>query len=391
MADFFDTVFPGIRERREQRDFERDKRALLLDQYSARSALLGGYDPLTDVTYNGPRPAPKNSATLLDINDITGGVSQGLLQVPTQDGIDYATERRNLAARAFPEAAGARMQAQMFPAAPSLQKLGPGDVLGTAGVDPVTGRAAFNQVAAAPFKPDGVGSDMFQDALLLSGGDQTKAFNLVNQWRNKPATAITMGGDKAVTGVDADRYKGTSQQLAKLDAMAPGLDRMMQSIQNGAKTGFGQEWILPAKQAYEELTGNPLAGTSEQEVLKSLQNFLGPQMRTPGSGSSSDTDVNMFVDSIPTLSKTEEGNRQLADYYGRIRNRTAEILKIQQDLLRENEYIPVDKERAAINALPPLFSAEERNAMKSGRPAEAGKPDNTGKVRVWNPSTGKLE
>lgn len=251
------------------------------------------------------------------------------------------------------------------------------------------GGEMVDQVPFAPDKP----SAMFKDAMALAGGDEAKALGFVNKWRQPASTNITMSGDKAVTGVDSGRYKATAGQLDKLDAMAPGLERMMGAIASGAQTGFGQNWLLPAKQAYQEFTGQELKGTSEQEVLKSIQNYLGPQMRTPGSGSSSDTDVKMFVDSIPTLSKTEEGNRALATYYGKLRDRTAQILQIQQDLLREFEYIPVAKERAAIKAIGPLFSDEDRsilkgNIPKSGAPTSASLPP---VIRTYNPETGRLE
>lgn len=247
------------------------------------------------------------------------------------------------------------------------------------------GGEMVDQVPFAPDKP----SAMFKDAMALAGGDETKALEFVNKWRQPPSTNITMAGDKAVTGVDSGRYKSTAAQLDKLDAMAPGLERMMGAIASGAQTGFGQNWILPAKQAFQEFTGQELKGTSEQEVLKSIQNYLGPQMRTPGSGSSSDTDVKMFVDSIPTLSKTEDGNRALATYYGKLRDRTAQILQIQQDLLRKYEYIPVTEERAAIKALGPLFSDEDKSVLKGTAQKAATKPSNV--IRTYNPATGQLE
>lgn len=272
------------------------------------------------------------------------------------DGLDkrYADD---LLTRAMGGAA-ARMRSEMAAAAANAKPM----VLNkdAIAVDQTGNEIASNIQPEDPAQP----SAMMRDALMLSGGDQTKALEFVNKWRLPAQTNITMSGDRAITGVDSGRYKATAGQLDKLDAMAPGLERMMGALYEGAQTGFGQEWTLKAKQAYQEFTGQELKGTSAQEVFKSIQNYMGPQMRTPGAGASSDTDVKMFVDSIPTLSKTEEGNRALATYYGKLRERTAQILQIQQDLLRKHEYIPVAEERKAIQALGPLFSDEDKIILK---------------------------
>jgi hypothetical protein len=278
---------------------------------------------------------------------------------------------QKVGALAFPEQATARAQEVVYPSAPKFMTFKPGEVgalVDTKGVVSPMYEAPDNtdkstqiekELKAAGLTP---GTPEYQRAIMT--------------YINKPATQVNMGGDKAVTGVDADRYKGTTGALQTLDQMAPFLERMKEAQSAGAQTGFGQDWLLTLKQGVGALTGEMPKGTSEQEVFRSVQNYLGPKMRAPGAGASSDKDVSLFLDSIPALSKSESGNTALFDMYGKIRNRTAEIARIQQSLLRDNNYIPIDQERKQIEALGPVFTADDRKAIAalkgSGAPASPG-------------------
>jgi len=61
--------------------------------------------------------------------------------------------------------------------------------------------------------------------------------------------------------------------------------------------------------AIREKTGISLdANASNVQAFQAALNYLGPRMRTPGSGASSDRDVSIFMNSLPTLLGTAEGN-----------------------------------------------------------------------------------
>ncbi len=410
-ADFMDSTFGSRASRQTQalRDIQFQDE---LSKKDALQKLFGGFDPSTGVTWNsgrnvsgvekellpmqGPLPqalkgapmmngqqanAPDlSSAPVIDPGEQVGAKQRPMLlgapQLNPQRAADFQQEQRQTAARAFPQAMAASAAAKLFPAPMSKD-----DYLGGSfGV--FNTRKGALEPGTAPVKPP-MKTDLIK--LKLPSGE-IRDFDATTQQDDilgavkagaqeikMPSTSvnITNSGDKAVTGVDAKRYENTTKTLDRLDMMSPLLDRMMSAIDNGAQTGFGQNWYLPIKQGIEELTGTPIAGTSEQEVFKSLQNYLGPNMRTPGSGSSSDTDVKMFVDSIPTLVKSEGGNKALAQFYGKIRSYTASVAQIQQDLLRKYEYIPVGEERKQIEALGPIFTPEERQILKGSKKQDA--------------------
>lgn len=289
-------------------------------------------------------------------------------------------DRKRLVTQAFAPDFAARFKASVLPAPPKFEKFAPGEVGGMVGAD-----GSVRQTFAAPPKPERA------DVVTLGKGGQTKTLNLGTPtgmaqfdmltrsgWSETKTPAaevnVTNGGDKAVTGVDADRYKTTLGALQTMEGMAPFLDAMQDAMDAGAQTGFGQDWLLPVKQAWGSITGELPKGTSEQEVFQSIQNYLGPKMRTPGSGASSDRDVSLFLSSIPGLSKSREGNVALRNMYNKIRGRYSQVAEIQQGLLREHNYIPVGVERKAVEALGPIFSDEERAAAKglAGRSTGAG-------------------
>lgn len=294
-------------------------------------------------------------------------------------------DQQDLVNKAFPMDAAARLKASVLPAPPVFDKLDPGATAGTRDAHGI-----FTPTYTAPMKPTEA------KVVTLSKDGQTKTLNVSDPldqarfaaltgsgWNEvkTPAAAVTITntGDKAVTGVDAKRYEATTQALQTLDQMQPFMDRMAEAAADGAQTGFGQDWMLKAKQAVGSLTGEVPKGTSEQEVFQAAQNYLGPRMRVTGSGSSSDRDVALFLDSIPSLTKTGAGNQALQDMYAKIRNRTAQVAGIQQDLLRQNNYIPVDQERKLVAALGPLFTDDDRKVIKAAKsavpaPAAAGAP-----------------
>jgi len=297
----------------------------------------GAYRPNMTMGANGPMFAPTQEAG-----------------VPARPAMDDDMVR-NLTIRAMggPAKYFAMQQARQE-AANQPFNLSPGEVRYQGG----------RPVAAAPFKPEEP-SSMMRDALALANGDQRRASEFVNRWRTPAQTNITMGGDKAITKVDGDRYNRTVERLDQLNSMQPGIERMLQAIDAGAQTGFGQNWILPFKQAAEEGFNVKISGTDEQEILDSIASEIGPRMRPPGSGSSSDRDTGLYLKGFLGLARSEGGNKKVADYYNKIRQRTERVAEIQQELLSEFEKIPIAEERKRIDALGPIFSPDERRELEA--------------------------
>ena len=328
----------------------------------------GGFGTNSPRIMQTPPVAPREfmSANALPaIPGMSGGVPGRFnqFQLPGAQS-RFQDMQKGLAAKAMPEAAGAAQIGALFPKAPEPYTLKENEIRYGSDNRPI---------AVGPTKVNDLPAEI-QAALFAAGGDRDKAAQIINQWKNRPQTQINMGGDRAVTGVDASRYKATTETLGTLDTMAPFLERMQSSLASGMQTGFGQDWLLPLKQAAEEWTGTKIAGTSEQEVFKGIQGYLAPRLRVPGSGASSDRDISLLIGALPELSKSETGNLAISDMFGRIREYTTKVAQIQQDLLRQHDYIPITEERKRVEALGPIFSSDDRKnieALKQGAPKAA--------------------
>ena len=76
----------------------------------------------------------------------------------------------------------------------------------------------------------------------------------------------------------------------------------------GDKIGTGG---AAAIRGYFSRIGVDLGDASDINAFEALVDRLAPQMRQPGSGSSSDKDVALFKSALPSLIRTPEGNRQI--------------------------------------------------------------------------------
>lgn len=73
-------------------------------------------------------------------------------------------------------------------------------------------------------------------------------------------------------------------------------------------TGKGAE-VMSALGPYAEAFGIDVTGLDEAQAFKSIVDRMAPQMRPAGSGSSSDFDARQFLNSLPKLGNTPEGNQ----------------------------------------------------------------------------------
>ncbi|MEP7452407.1 phage tail tip lysozyme [Phyllobacterium sp. SB3] len=84
---------------------------------------------------------------------------------------------------------------------------------------------------------------------------------------------------------------------------------MQQLVELGKqiKTGAGAQALI-ALGPYAEMAGIKLEGLGPAQAYKSIIDRLAPAMRVPGSGSSSDIDVKMFLNSLPNIGNSPEAN-----------------------------------------------------------------------------------
>lgn len=82
---------------------------------------------------------------------------------------------------------------------------------------------------------------------------------------------------------------------------------------------------------YAEAFGINIEGLDAIQAFDSITSKLAPQMRPVGSGSSSDKDVEMFLNSLPSLGNTPQGNQIIAGTFDAVlenRMRAGEIVKL---------------------------------------------------------------
>ena len=108
----------------------------------------------------------------------------------------------------------------------------------------------------------------------------------------------------------ADRLGGYIQEGSN----APALIGQLQQLSDLSKsigTGKGAQFMA-AVGPYAQALGISVKGLDQTQAFNAIVDRMAPSMRPVGSGSSSDTDVRMFMNSLPTLANTDGGNQIIA-------------------------------------------------------------------------------
>jgi len=222
--------------------------------------------------------------------------------------------------------------------------------------------------------------------------DATGKISIVNKpadWKD-PAYVDTQKQIRAAgaTRVAVDASQKGDQELAKLDAktlnelgegvrkhreLVPDLDRINKALET-ASTGptAGVRKTLGALAGEFGIKVGP--ETSELEVISSIQSRLAPAMRATGSGASSDRDVAMFLDSLPNLLRTTEGNRLVAAQLKKIGERKQQEEQFMRSYYRQNGSSLDGVYEAMDKKFGPLFSPQEREAFSAQAPESAAPP-----------------
>lgn len=97
-------------------------------------------------------------------------------------------------------------------------------------------------------------------------------------------------------------------------AQAPALIGQLQQLSDLSRnigTGKGAQFMA-AVGPYAQALGVNVKGLDQQQAFTAIVDRMAPAMRPVGSGSSSDTDVRMFMNSLPQLGNTDRGNQIIA-------------------------------------------------------------------------------
>lgn len=103
------------------------------------------------------------------------------------------------------------------------------------------------------------------------------------------------------------------------------------------------------------------AATAAQALIAELT----PRMRVPGSGATSDFEMQTFGKSLVSLMNTPGGNEKIANYWERIAERQVAIQGLAERYATENKGLTGTKFAEEVKALGPLFSKDEIEEMKT--------------------------
>jgi hypothetical protein len=116
----------------------------------------------------------------------------------------------------------------------------------------------------------------------------------------------------------------------------------------------------------EALTGGKM---SEMEAYQSIADKMTPLMRVPGSGSTSDREMAVFKNALPSLMKTPEGNAIVADTFRGLYDHKMAAGDIAGQALRQE----IDQKEAdkRLRELPSPFARLKEYRKQAGAAASA--------------------
>ena len=151
----------------------------------------------------------------------------------------------------------------------------------------------------------------------INTGDNSGAFA-----KKADEEAATRFGGYISDGSAATRTLGDVQQLADLGTQI--------------STGKGAQ-ALVALGPYAEAIGIDIKGLGPAQAYQSIISRVAPQMRPTGSGSSSDTDVKMFLNGLPSLGNSPQGNQIITQTLAAVQQQKIEAAKIASQAMMPKE------------------------------------------------------
>jgi hypothetical protein len=154
---------------------------------------------------------------------------------------------------------------------------------------------------------------LYSDQTKAAGGEPVPFIDYMGKV-HPPAGGVTVN-----TGDNSNDFRKKGDQLAatRMDSILTEGESAPQTIGDlktlaalGAQIDTGKEAeVKNALGPYAQALGIPIDGLPEMQAYQAITDRMAPQMRKPGSGASSDTDVKMFLSALPALGRTPEGNQ----------------------------------------------------------------------------------
>ena len=145
--------------------------------------------------------------------------------------------------------------------------------------------------------PDGSESFVSRADILRNGGQAARSpEQAAYQQERVKANAATYQG-----AIDASANAST--QLGNIDRMA--------ALMGDLQTGKGEQAMMGLASLGEQIGVKIDPKLGDKQAIQSLANQLAIGMRQPGTGTMTDKDMEVFLQSVPSLSNSPEGNQKI--------------------------------------------------------------------------------
>lgn len=198
------------------------------------------------------------------------------------------------------------------------------------------------------------------------------------QAAQRPVTNVNVGaGEREITKQlaqgDAGRVNKMAESVDSMRSLGTALEEFQNVLENtNFQTGAAADQRLLAGQIADTLglQRNWTEDTSDAEVMRSITNQIAPTLRVPGSGATTDKDINLFLSSLPNITTTPDGNRKIIGYLQRIIQRREQEAEVARSLLESEGSLRNLSFR--LKGLPDLFSDEERKDLRNSGMRKSG-------------------
>ena len=145
-------------------------------------------------------------------------------------------------------------------------------------------------------------ADSFQQLAPMVRGNTVVGFNFTPLPGVKPGAVVYR--DKRMP-IIAKNNNIIEQTFTTLPVVQQAMDLL---LTGKVKTGGLAEITLPIKNVFGQLFGMEFPDVQNLQIIQSISNLLAPQMRPPGSGSTSDMEFKAYQRSIADIGNTPEAN-----------------------------------------------------------------------------------
>ncbi|AYD00913.1 hypothetical protein [Neorhizobium sp. NCHU2750] len=195
--------------------------------------------------------------------------------------------------------------------------------------------------------------------------------------------------DKKGAQLAAERYNTLAQQGVEAQQMVGNVNNLAEL---GKQIGTGR-WaqVKKAWGPWAASFGVKVDGLDESQAFESMKARIAPGMRVPGSGASSDTDVNMFMDSLPSLGNTPKGNEIISDTIKSVQDVKIQAASIANQVNSgQISWQEGDKQIAALPDPYANFKAYRKGGKDSGSD-KSPSGDKSSSTDAAAPKTGRVD